>query len=96
MNIVLQPAFRGKTVEVARDRAPTPRRDYRPAPERDYGPPPGRESAPPPEREPGPRNLGRVYPDNEPRYPMPGPNGQLTCPRDLSLQDGLCKPYIRR
>jgi len=95
------PPGRESAVPPSRDRAPPPRREFRPAPsERDYRPPPGRESAPPPEREIGrePRNLGRVYQDNEPRYPLPlpGPNGQLSCPRDLALQDGFCKPYVRR
>jgi hypothetical protein len=88
--------------EPERDFAPPPRRDARPVPERDFAPPPGRESGPPPplERDPGrdPRNLGRLYPNDEPRYqpPIAGPNGQLLCPRDFSIQDGLCKPYIRR
>ena len=94
------PPGRESAAPPAGDRAQPPRREFRPGPERDYGPPPGRESAPPPQREPGrePRNLGRLYQDNEPRYPapIPGPNGQLSCPRDLALQDGFCTPYIRR
>jgi hypothetical protein len=95
------PPDRESAAPPPRDYAPPPRREYRPTPERDYGPPPNRESAPPPpERDPGrePRNLGRLYQNNEPRYPppIPGPNGQLSCPRDFSIQDGLCKPYIRR
>jgi hypothetical protein len=83
-----------------RDYGPPPGRESAAPPARDYGPPPSRESAPPPERDTGrePRNLGRLYQDNEPRYPppIPGPNGQLGCPRDFSIQDGFCKPYIRR
>ena len=85
-----------------RDFPPPPRRDYRPPEERDYGPPPGRETMPPPpaERDQGgdPREFARPYPDNGPRFqrPMRGPNGQPVCPRDFTVQDGLCKPYIRR
>jgi hypothetical protein len=45
-----------------------------------------------------PRNLGRPYQSGEQRYqpPVPGPNGQMICPRDFFIQDGLCTPYIRR
>ena len=85
-----------------RDFPPPPRRDYRPPEEREYGPPPGRETMPPPpaERDQGgdPREFARPYPDNGPRFqrPMRGPNGEPVCPRDFAVQDGLCKPYIRR
>ena len=85
-----------------RDFPPPPRRDYRPPDEREYGPPPGREtmSPPPGERDQSgdPREFARPYQENGPRFqrPMRGPNGEPVCPRDFAVQDGLCKPYIRR
>ena len=92
------PSGRESAAPPARDYAPPPRREYRGPPERDYGPPPERDPRNSDPRNSDPRNLGRLYQDNEPRYqpPMRGPNGQWSCPRDFAIQDGLCKPYIRR
>ena len=99
----------GREYRPERGGGPPPGREYGPPPplERD----PGRDPRNVDPRNPDSRNLdprndprnldprlGRPYQNSEPRYqpPMSGPNGQMICPRDFFIQDGLCTPYIRR
>jgi hypothetical protein len=69
---------------------------YGPPPGSYYGPPPGSYYGPPPDR--GPSFLFEFGGRNEPQYrpPARAPRGQPVCPRNYTVQDGVCKPYTGR